>query len=239
VSLALAFVGISVLGTWGLASIALIAGGIILIFFPGDATVANGSDPMFAGIFLLVFGLLNLAIMMPMVMGPLLGLDPPLPIKARSIKPATAMQKWASAGLVRDLPENLPIEKRMRAQRVTLVRQGDNVYALNGLCSHARLPLGGIPLSPIKAEPIRDNCVMCPFHGARFDVETGRVVRQPFTSEFNNDHPFLGRLQSKLFKMMSAPPVPPFMPKPSMNAEDLQTYPVRIENGEVMVGLPR
>ncbi len=238
-SLALAFVGVSIIGTWGLASIALIAGGIILIFFPGDATVGNGSDPMFAGIFLLVFGLVNLAIMMPMVMGPLLGLDPPLPLRAKNIKPAAAMQKWASAGLVRDLPENMPVEKRMRAQRVTLVRQGDNVYALNGLCSHARLPLAGIPLSPIKAEPIRDNCVMCPFHGARFDIETGRVVRQPFTSEFNNDHPFLGRLQSKLFRFMSAPPVPSFIPKPSMNAEDLQTYPVRIENGEVMVGLPR
>jgi nitrite reductase/ring-hydroxylating ferredoxin subunit len=239
VSLALAFVGVSIIGTWGLASIALIAGGIILIFFPGDATVGNGSDPMFAGIFLLAFGLVNLAIRMPMVMGPLLGLDPPLPLRAKNIKPATAMQKWASAGLVRDLPENVPVEKRMRAQRVTLVRQGDNVYALNGLCSHARLPLAGIPLSPIKAEPIRDNCVMCPFHGARFDIETGRVVRQPFTSEFNNDHPFLGRLQSKLFRFMSAPPTPSFIPKPSMNAEDLQTYPVRIENGEVMVGLPR
>jgi nitrite reductase/ring-hydroxylating ferredoxin subunit len=203
VSLALAFVGVSIIGTWGLASIALIAGGIILIFFPGDATVGNGSDPMFAGIFLLAFGLVNLAIMMPMVMGPLLGLDPPLPLRAKNIKPATAMQKWASAGLVRDLPENVPVEKRMRAQRVTLVRQGDNVYALNGLCSHARLPLAGIPLSPIKAEPIRDNCVMCPFHGARFDIETGRVVRQPFTSEFNNDHPFLGRLQSKLFRFMA------------------------------------
>ncbi len=238
-SLALAFVGISILGTWGLASIALIAGGIILIWFPGDATVAGGSDPMFAGIVLLVLGIVNLAIMMPMVMGPLLGLDPPLPLKAKNLKPAAAMQKWASAGLVRELPDGTPVEKRMRAQRVTIIRQGDAVYALNGLCSHARLPLGGIPLSPIKAYPIRDNCVMCPFHGARFDVESGRVVRQPFTSEFNNDHPFLGRLQSKLFRVLSAPPVPGFIPKPTMTAEDIQTFPVRIESGEVMVGLPK
>lgn len=238
-SLALAFVGVSILGTWGLASIALIAGGIILIFFPGEVQVASGSDPTFAGIFLLTFGLLNLAIMLPMVMGPLLGLDPPLPIPARNIKPASAMQRWVSAGLVRDLPDGRPVEKRMRAQRITLIRQDDRVYALNGLCSHARLPLAGIPLSPIKAYPIRDNCVMCPFHGARFDVETGGAVRQPFSSEFNNDHPFLGRVQSKLFRLMSAPPTPRFIPKPSMSAEDIQTYPVRIENGEVMVGLPR
>jgi hypothetical protein len=29
------------------------------------------------------------------------------------------------------------------------------------------------------------------------------------------------------------------VPKPSMNAEDLQTFPVRIENGEILVGLPK
>ena len=235
-SLALAFIGISVIGTWGLASIALIAGGIILIFFPGDADTA--SSAAFGGWFLLIFGVLNLAILMPMVM-PLVGVDPPLPIKAKSIKPVTAMKKWANAGLVRDLPNALPVEKRLRTQRVTLVRMDDTVYALGGLCSHARLPLAGIPMSPIKAEPIRDNCVMCPFHGARFDIESGRVVRQPFASEFNNDHPFLGRIQSKLFKVLSAPPTPPGVPKPSMAAEDMQTYPVRIENGEVLVGLPR
>ena len=73
---------------------------------------------------------------------------------------------------------------------------------------------------------MRDGCVMCPFHGARFEVATGHVVRQPFSSEFNANHPFLGRLQSKLF----------FFNK---SAENIQTYPVRIENDEVMVGLPR
>lgn len=235
-SLALAFIGVSVLATWGLASVGLIAGGIILFFFPGDAVTA--SDPQVGGVILFVFGLINLAVMIP-VISPLLGLDPPLPIPARSIKPREAMTRWANAGLVRDLPHGVPVEKRLRAQRVTLVRMEDNVYALNGLCSHARLPLAGIPLSPIKADPIRDNCVMCPFHGARFDIETGRVVRQPFSSEFNNDHPFLGRLQSKLFRAMSAPPTPSFMPKPSMHAEDLQTYPVRIEGGEILVALPK
>lgn len=236
-SLALAFVGISVLGTWGVASIALIAGGIILLFFPGDAQTA--SDNTVGGLFLLGFGIVNLAVLVPMVMGPLLGVDPPIPIRAKKIKPASAMQKWASAGLLRDLPEGLPVEKRLRAQRVTLVRMEDRVYALSALCPHARLPLAGMPLSPIKPYPIRDNAVMCPFHGARFDVETGKVIRQPFSSEFNNDHPFLGRLQSKLFRVLSAPPTPSFIPKPSMNSEDVQTYPVRIEDGEILVGLPK
>jgi nitrite reductase/ring-hydroxylating ferredoxin subunit len=127
---------------------------------------------------------------------------------------------------VRDYPDGLPKEVRLRSQRVTMIRQGEQIFAMGGLCSHARLPLGGFPGSPIKPYPIKDDCVMCPFHGARFDVASGRVVRQPFSSEFNNDHPFLGRLQSKLL----------FFNK---NAEDMQTYPVRIENGEVLVGLPK
>jgi nitrite reductase/ring-hydroxylating ferredoxin subunit len=67
---------------------------------------------------------------------------------------------------------------------------------------------------------------MCPFHGARFEAATGKVVRQPFTSEFNEQHPFLGRLQSKLL----------FFNK---SAEDMQTYPARVEDGDVMVHLPK
>ena len=67
---------------------------------------------------------------------------------------------------------------------------------------------------------------MCPFHGARFEVTNGKAVRQPFSSEFNSNHPFLGQFQSKLF----------FWNK---GAEDIQTYPVRIENDQIIVGLPR
>jgi hypothetical protein len=38
--------------------------------------------------------------------------------------------------------------------------------------------------------------------------------------------------------VLSSPPTPPGMPKPSMKAEDMQTYPCKVENGEVMVALP-
>lgn len=223
VSPALAFLGLSVLGTWGLASIGLIAGGIIMLMFPGNAETDSSST--LGGFVLLGAGLVSGGLM-SLVIGPLLGIDPPLPIKAKTIKPQSAMQRWARAGYLRDLPDGTPKEMRLRTQRVTVIRMGDSAYAVSGLCSHARLPFGGFPGSPLKPYPIRDGCVMCPFHGARFEVETGKVVRQPFDSQWNNDHPFLGRLQSKLL----------FFNK---KAEDVQTYPVRIEDGEVMVGLPR
>jgi nitrite reductase/ring-hydroxylating ferredoxin subunit len=116
---------------------------------------------------------------------------------------------------------------------------------MNALCSHARLPLAGLAGSPVKAQPVQDGCVMCPFHGARFEVASGKVVRQPFSSSFNNDHPFLGGLQSKMFKALQFVPMPyqafpvPKFARPSMDAEDAQTYPVKIEGEDIMVGLPR
>ncbi len=239
---ALAVLGVSILGTWGLASIGLIAAGIIMLFFPGDPTTS--SDNTLGGIVFLVSGLASMGLMQ-VVVAPLLGLDAPVPFRAKDNKAHSRFTNWAKAGLVRDYTDGVPKEMRLRAQRVLIVRQGDEITAMNALCSHARLPLGGLPGSPIKPMPIQDGCVTCPFHGARFDVETGKAVRQPFTSQWNNDHPLLGGLQSKLWKVLRLVPMPyqafpvPKLARPSMGAEDQQTYPVRIEDGVIMVGLPR
>lgn len=220
---ALVFVGISILGTWGLASIGLIVAGIIMFFFPGEQTTA--SDPQLGGIILLVSGLISGGLMQ-LTIGPLLGIDLPFPLKAKNIVPHARMKAWATAGALRDFPNGTPKEIRVRAQRVTIVRMGETAYALGGLCPHARLPFGGLPGTPIKAEPVRDDCIMCPFHGARFELASGRIVRQPFSSQFNAEHPFLGRFQSKLLFF-------------NRKAEDVQTFPVKIEDGNVVVGLPK
>jgi nitrite reductase/ring-hydroxylating ferredoxin subunit len=222
VSPALAFIGISIIGTWGLASIGLIAGGVIMLFFPGSADTSSSNTV--GGIVLLVLGLISLGAMQ-VVITPLLGLDPPLPIKPKNWVPAARLTKWVNAGPLRDFPDGTPRELRLLSRRVTVVREGDQVYAMNALCSHARLPLAGLPGSPIKAYPLRDGCITCPFHGARFEVATGKVVRQPFDSQWNNEHPFLGRMQSKMF----------FFNK---KAYDQQTYPVKIEDGEVHIAVP-
>ncbi|MDW8046039.1 MAG: Rieske (2Fe-2S) protein, partial [Chloroflexota bacterium] len=160
----LALVGLSVIGTWGVASIAIIAAGVIMIFFPGEP-VPGGSDNTLGGVFLLLGGLASLGLMQ-MVVAPLLGLDPPLPIPAKKIVPHERMKRWVSAGKLTDFPDGLPKEIRLRAQRVVIVRMGNRAYALSALCSHARLPLAGFPGSPIKPYPVQEECVTCPFHGA-------------------------------------------------------------------------
>jgi nitrite reductase/ring-hydroxylating ferredoxin subunit len=238
VSPALAFIGISILGTWGIASIGLIAGGIIIWAFPGNAATASGGA--LPGLVLIIAGLISTGVMLQVSM-PLLGIDPPFPIPAKKRVPVAKLTRWTKAGLLRDFPDGKPKEIRLLSKRIAIIRMGDTAYAMNALCSHARLPIAGLPGLPIRAEPIRDGCAMCPFHGARFEIETGRVVRQPFDSQFNNEHPFLGKLQMGLFKVLSKPPVPNALKyfKPSMSAEEIQTFPVRIENGEVVVGLPQ
>ncbi len=45
------------------------------------------------------------------------------------------------------------------------------LHALSGSCSHALLPLDGARL--------RGGAVMCPHHGARFELATGRPLGPP------------------------------------------------------------
>lgn len=51
-----------------------------------------------------------------------------------------------------------------------LFRVGDDVYALKNRCAHMNLPL-----SPGKFE---GTSITCRFHGARFDVRTGKAEKQ-------------------------------------------------------------
>ena len=56
--------------------------------------------------------------------------------------------------------------------RVVLVRRGDVVTALRDECTHQAMPLSA-------GELCDDGTIECPWHGARFDVVSGRCVRGP------------------------------------------------------------
>lgn len=60
--------------------------------------------------------------------------------------------------------------------RVCLVREGERVYAVTDRCPHRDFALsGGDMVMP---------CVLeCPWHGARFDVRTGRMLQGPATDD--------------------------------------------------------
>lgn len=60
--------------------------------------------------------------------------------------------------------------------RVCLVRDGERVYAMADRCPHRDFALSsGDMVAP---------CILeCPWHGARFDVRTGRVLQGPATDD--------------------------------------------------------
>ena len=49
---------------------------------------------------------------------------------------------------------------------------GDEPFALSNRCRHLFAPLG-------QGHVADDGCLECPWHGARFDVRTGEMVRGP------------------------------------------------------------
>ncbi len=56
---------------------------------------------------------------------------------------------------------------------IVLCNVDGEIYALQGMCTHQDLPLGG--------GEIEDGVLTCEWHGARFDVCTGAVCALPAT----------------------------------------------------------
>jgi nitrite reductase/ring-hydroxylating ferredoxin subunit len=73
--------------------------------------------------------------------------------------------KWQPVEAPADLPENTPTKAKMGAQTLVLVRRGDAVMALHETCAHA----GG----PLSEGTLEKDCIVCPWHGSRFQLATG------------------------------------------------------------------
>ncbi len=78
-----------------------------------------------------------------------------------------------------DLQDNVPHraavwdEVAKKEIGIALVRQGDRVHAMGARCAHA----GG----PLDQGWVFEGTLVCPWHGSRFDLETGQTVTGPAT----------------------------------------------------------
>ena len=73
-------------------------------------------------------------------------------------------------------PESALVEGEARAfqvngEEIVLCRYEGEVSALHGICTHEDLPLDG--------GRVEDGVLTCPWHGAEYDVRTGRVLALP------------------------------------------------------------
>lgn len=76
---------------------------------------------------------------------------------------------------VREIEAGFPLGVQLEdGRRICLVRDGEQVYAVDDRCPHRDFALsGGDVVGP---------CVLeCPWHGAQFDVRTGEVLQGPST----------------------------------------------------------
>lgn len=69
---------------------------------------------------------------------------------------------------IEDIPNGGQLAVRIYGNDILLLRAGDQVHALENRCPHLDLPLTG---------GRRIGCeIVCPHHGARFDLDSGKVL---------------------------------------------------------------
>lgn len=77
-------------------------------------------------------------------------------------------ESWHAALPEAEFPEEGKLAAKLGAWHVLIARDDDGFHALNDRCTHqASLLSGG---------RIRRGAVMCPLHGARFEIATGRCI---------------------------------------------------------------
>jgi len=69
------------------------------------------------------------------------------------------------------IPEGSGLCVEAEGKRIALFRLGDAVCAIDDSCPHAD--------GPLSEGSLEGEVVECPWHGSRFNVRTGQVIRAP------------------------------------------------------------
>jgi nitrite reductase/ring-hydroxylating ferredoxin subunit/uncharacterized membrane protein len=100
--------------------------------------------------------------------------------------PHLVPEGWQPLAPLDDVPERTLQQRYLKDVPVLLYRRGDRVSALSAKCSHLSGPLAEGTL--IEGD---NPCVVCPWHGSVFEIETGEVVHGPATAP---EHSFKTRV---------------------------------------------
>jgi nitrite reductase/ring-hydroxylating ferredoxin subunit len=67
----------------------------------------------------------------------------------------------------KDLKDGFPLGVVQGGRKLVVVKSGDGARVLDGVCPHRGAPL--------EDGFVHDGCVVCPWHGWAFDLESGAV----------------------------------------------------------------
>lgn len=81
------------------------------------------------------------------------------------------VSNWVRVGASADIPENEPFFVDFDYETAAVIRVGDNFYAIEDRCTHDDGPLADGTLDGYE--------LMCPRHGATFDIRTGEALTAP------------------------------------------------------------
>jgi 3-phenylpropionate/trans-cinnamate dioxygenase ferredoxin component len=79
-----------------------------------------------------------------------------------------------------EVPENELRKFVLKEKEILVINQNMKFYCLDARCTHA-----GAPLAEGELE---NGVIKCPWHGSRFKIETGEVVRGPAKKQLPTYH---------------------------------------------------
>jgi nitrite reductase/ring-hydroxylating ferredoxin subunit len=140
------------------------------------------------------------------------------PAAAESAPPPEFVQPgWGvefSTGLS---PDDIPLTSfrvlNVGSVKVIISNYGGQLAAVDGMCSHQHAALA--------KGHVEGTTVECPRHGATFDLRTGKEICPPFCPKWMDRHGVVGKLLAAA--------------TPDKKGGDLPRYPLRVENGEIVL----
>lgn len=85
--------------------------------------------------------------------------------------PDTDDPAWHDALPLADLKDSEPRDVQLGNRSLVLVRIGETIYAVDGICTHA--------FALLSDGYVEGGTIECPLHAAQFDLATGRVLDGP------------------------------------------------------------
>lgn len=79
--------------------------------------------------------------------------------------------EFQTVGLSSEIADERGRGYEVKGIRVAVIRHEGKLHALDEMCTHADASLA--------FGPIREGCVMCPWHYAEFNLETGEAMSGP------------------------------------------------------------